>query len=183
VHWTETPALFLNGNIAPLSYDPAAAFPHALVGSDVTTWILNFGGSTSELFFQARGEFSNQTDRVYTLSGTSEAIPDLTYGVPLGAACTLTFKAKPAGGANPTTVQGSIAPLSWDTAASQPLNTPLSFSACDFTSTHLEFKARDTNTDTWEPATSDPTHNHVMNDDVINKRTLTWSWGGTPVTF
>jgi hypothetical protein len=103
--------------------------------------------------------------------------------MPLGAPCTLTFIANPAGGANPTTVQGSIAPLSWDPAASQALSTPLSFANCNFTSTELQFKARDTNTNTWEPNTTDPTTNHTMNDDVINKRTLSWTWGGTPVAF
>src|SRR5205823_6884585 len=99
-----------------------------------------------------------------------EAIPDLTYGVPLGAACKLTFS--PNGG---TQVQGNISPLSFDTANAQPLATPLDFADCDFTSTQLQFKAFGGLGCNGYECGSD----HLMNDDVINRRVLIWNVGNS----
>jgi hypothetical protein len=173
VHWTDTPVSFINGSLPPLTYDQTRTyFINLHVGSGVTTGVFNFGASTSELYFQAgetSPEFPNRIDRVYTLSGATESIPDVTYGAPLGTACTLTFNVAP-NGTTPADVHFGFndADPSWNDA--HPLGTPISFANCDFKTNPLYFKATDGHNN-WET-----TGNRVLDDDILNKRTLSWTW-------
>ena len=172
------PVTRVNGSLHPLSYT-ATDVSYTLANSGtVYTGIFNFGGSTEELFFQFVGgadgatpEFASGSDRVYTLTGVANpAVPQVTYGTALNGPCKLTFV--PSAG---TQVQGSASPLAWDGTGNsgQPLSTQLSFANCGFISTSLEFKAFGGLPCSGYECSS----NHLMNDDVLNSRTLAWTAG------
>lgn len=198
----------LKGSLHPLSYtlsDVQFALRDDGTGGDATagdgvySGAFNFGAVSEPLFFKfgsaGADEFAAGSDRVWTLSGAAEALPQLVLGTPYSKTHTfeLTFQVlNPQGQSNNKEVLGSVTELgnfisgkgaamtlqsgtTWSTAA-------VPFASHDFTTTPLQWKAHDNDgsnggAGTWEPSPASNSSNHTMNDDVINKRTLSWTWG------
>jgi hypothetical protein len=195
----------VKGSLHPLSYtlsDTQAALRDDGTGGDATagdgiwTGVYNFGGSTQELFFKlddgaGSDEFSSGTDRVWTLSGAPEALPQLSFNAVYSKNHTfqLTFAVtNPQGTTNMKEVVGNSGEIGnftpgmgalFDMPASGSttwITSPVTFMNHDFTAASLQWKARDNGSNTWESDSGGAVSNHQMNDDVINKRTLTWTW-------
>ncbi len=193
----------LKGSLHPLSYSLAdVAFAlrddgtggDAHAGDGVYSGSFNFGGATEELFFKfslsGADEFAAGSDRVWTLSGSSESLPLLSYATSYSATHTVELAfavSNPLGSSSNKEVLGNVAELGsfgggtgapltssggslWSTAA-------VTFANHDFTLSALQWKGHDTGSGTWETDwPSGPVQNHEMNDDVLNRRTLSWSW-------
>jgi hypothetical protein len=191
---TPSPGPFLlNGNLHPLSYGaPAGSYGSIGAGAGNFNFIINFGGSTQELFYQVVengvAEFASGIDRVYTLSGATESLPRVTYGTAWSAthAFDLTFNCFSCG--TPNELRGNVGELgNFGTTAGapvtgiNPVTATVNFNAgvtkTNFTSTPLAFKMFYTTGAVYEIGT-----NHTMNDDVINRRLLIWN-GGDNSTF
>jgi len=193
----------LKGSLHPLSYtlsDVSFALRDDGTGGDVTagdgiySGAFNFGGSAQELFFKfslgGTDEFPAGSDRIWTLSGAAESLPALAYGTSYSAShsFSLTFAvADPGGTSAQKEVLGNVAELGSFTAGDgAPLTdggngtwstAPVAFANHDFILTPLQFKAHDKGSDTWEADwPGGPVPNHEMNDDVLNRRTLSWTW-------
>ena len=182
------------GNIHPLTYSVGTTSYTLMQNGAVYTGTFNLGGVAKPLFFvfsdgtNAEPNFGNFKDRVYTLSGTNETVPALTWGTVYSAThtATITFEVTGtlSGGAIPTLLMGNTAPLSWTTGtaltASSPYSATVQFVNQDFvTGTTLQFKVKDSGS-TWENGCGSPSGNHEMNDDVINSRTLSWAANSCP---
>ena len=176
----------LKGSLPPLSYDAPVELSTVL---GATAGNINFGGQAGELFFKftdaGTDEFAAGKDRVWTLSGAAESIPDLSFDTAYSAthAFTLTFEVT---GGTPTEVRGSASELgSWGTGVAlsggPPYGSgPVSFASHDFTAAPLEFKAYYGASSSYEgspSACSGSACNHLMDDDVINARVLSWTAG------
>jgi hypothetical protein len=164
----------------------------------------NFDGATRELFFKFMDDatyagtcdtapcpeptFNNDgTERVWTLSGTAETLPTLEWNTVYDASHAFSLVFNLSSGGTPTEVSGSISELStWncggsvtfaDTGTQDGNGTKvwtamLFASNYDFVTTPLEFKAI-YGCGNFEG----PGGNHILNDDVINTRTLSWTAG------
>jgi hypothetical protein len=172
-------AMKIAGSIAPLGYDLSLS-DYQLAQTDAQTWegVFNLGGQAGELFFKFMDAGAPEpafavahVDRVYTLSGATEPVPPLSWSTPYSKthAFTITFAA-----AGAPEVRGNVDELgNWGTT-SGPAPGAVAFGPHDFTLTpFLQFKAF------YGPGSTDYEggSNHVMNDDVINKRTLAWTPG------
>lgn len=182
----------VKGSLHPLSYTLSnssytltddGAHGDDVASDGVFTGTFNLGGSTDALYFvfadQGGGEphFGPGSDRVYTLSGSSEAVPPQAWNVPydLAHGFQLTFQAQNAG--SPTELRGNVAELGNFTGTGAPLtgsgtvSTTVTFGAGhDFAATPLHFKL-------IYGATFEGGTDHTLNDDVLNQRTLTWQAG------
>ena len=195
----------VKGSLHPLSYtlsDTQAALRDDGTGGDATagdglwTGVYNFGASAQELFFKlddgtGADEFSLGVDHVWTLSGATESLPQLSFNTVYSKnhSFQLTFAVvNPQGTTNMEEVVGNSGEIGnfapgMGAAFAVPasgittwITSPVTFTNHDFTAASLQWKARDNGSNTWESDSGGPVSNHQMNDDVINKRTLTWTW-------
>jgi hypothetical protein len=190
------PNVTMHGSLAPFNYDISLAnyvfhddgrYGDTTANDGIYTGVFNLGASTQELFFQfdrggGTAEFSGGRDRVWALSGTTEALPTVVFNTAYSAThpFALTFNVNQTAGV-PTRVTGSAAELgTWTPAAGAPLTLvsgslystgPVSFGAQDFTVSSLGFKAY---SDSYEGG-----NDNSMDDDVINRRVLSWSFNST----
>jgi hypothetical protein len=178
------------GSIAPLSYDLSqSVYSLALTDGIANTWegVFNLGGQSGELFFKFMDGGAPEplfsasgADRVYTLSGGNDTLPALAWSTAYGAthSFSLTFVVSDASNA-PTELRGNVNELgNFGTGAaltgSNPYTAgPVAFSNHDFVTTPLEFKAYYGGSSTYEGTPGST--NDIMNDDVINSRTLSWT--------
>ena len=162
-------AVALKGSLLPLTY----ATPLALSNG---AGEVNFGGQAGELFFKftdgGTDEFAQGKDRVFTLNGSAQSIPDLTLNTAYGATHGFTLTFVPSGGA-PLQIRGNVDELGQRGTSPGPAPGPVTFGPHDFSAAPLLFKAW------YGPNPSDDEGaEHSLDDDVINSRTLTWTTGG-----
>ncbi len=196
----------LKGSLHPLSYTEANTFAlrddgtggDATAGDGIYSGAFNFGAVTQSLFFKfaagAQGsstdEFPSGTDRVWTLGGATESLPQLLLGTAYSKnhSFQLTFNVtNPGGSSAQKAVLGNVGELGNFSDSSPAVLTsqgngawttgPITFANHDFTAAMLQWKARDIGSNTWEDsAPNGGPQNHEMNDDVLNSRTLSWTW-------
>lgn len=191
------PTVKVRGGLAPFDLNDLTLSSYALLdngthgdavaGDGTYTGVFNLGASTQELFFRfddgASSEFAGGKDRVWTLGGSTEAVPTVTFKTAYSAThgFQLTFNVTQTAGV-PTQVLGSTSELgTWTIGSGKPLTQvgasnvystgAVTFGAHDFISSPLLFKAY---TNAWE---NDP--NGSLDDDVLNRRALSWSFNAT----
>ncbi|MGZ6143650.1 MAG: Ig-like domain-containing protein, partial [Myxococcales bacterium] len=169
--------LQIAGSIAPLSYDLSLSdYQLQQGGPGSYDGYFNFGGQAGELFFKFADDGATEPlflpgkDRVFTLSGAAQTVPELIWNTVFGVSHAFTLVFSPSGGSE---IRGGVDELgNWGTTAG-PAPGAVLFTSHDFTAAPLEFKA-------WfgpNPSDYEGGTNHTMNDDVINTRTLTWTAG------
>ena len=178
-------ALQIAGTLSPLSLDLTRSV-YQLHAADIGLWDgrFNFGGQTGELFFKfmddtaAEPIFTPGKDRVYTLSGGADTLPALTWNHAYGAggsfqivfACTSGCSG--AAELRELPAAGGFATLQAPFTGAATVH----FTSRDFVTAPLNFKA-------WYGVSGPDDYegtagvNHILDDDVINTRTLTWTAG------
>ncbi|MBS2023173.1 MAG: Ig-like domain-containing protein, partial [Deltaproteobacteria bacterium] len=195
-------AVFVQGDQHPLSFTDGVSI-HTLTRAGTSTVYsgrFNFGGALGELLFKFRESANGSTnteplfsaigvDRVFELEGGGQVAPTVAWGQSYSASHPFDIAFILCSGGTPTQLRGNVSELgNFSTSnatfvatsacadASNGWVTDVNFAAPngtghDFTATPLQFKAYYSD-DTFEGGSD-----HAMNDDILNRRVITWHAG------